>query len=257
MRQVRLVPNSDHPKFPTHVGYMSEHIRRDYIASAIAQNLLPSDAHRMADIVSLVASDDMAKPIQFWQLYSVLGQDPIVRIVQGFYERVFADEDWFTSVFARVGGIGHHVNTQASMWIDVMGGGPYYHGGEFRLNFHHTHNAMQLMTDKGAARWAHLMIDTLDNAAEHMGHDPRVRPGINTFLTHFMGKYAQEFAFENRSVFGETNPAYRRKINFLKMTAEAIEALPEAELSAALQERGVDVSQYSGKAELVNKALMI
>ena len=249
--------NPGYPKHPTRPGYMTDRIQRDYIAAAIAKGVLPKDAHRMAQIVSLDAPNDPGKPIQFWQLYSVLGQDPIVAIVSDFYRRVFADEDWFTSVFARVGGIGHHVNTQAAMWIDVMGGGPYYHGAEFRLSFHHTHNAIQLMTDKGAERWTKLMLATLDASARHMTDDPRVRPSINTFLTHFMGKYAQEFSFKDRSVFGPTNAAVKRKINFLKMTVEEIEALTEAELSVALQERGVDVSRYQNKEAMVNKALMM
>ena len=236
---------------------MSEKIQRDYITSAIANNVLPTDAHRIAQIVSLSASNDRTKPVQFWQLYSVLGQDRIVNIVGDFYERVFSDEEWFTSVFARVGGISHHINTQASMWIDVMGGGPYYHGAEFRLNFHHTHNAIQLMNEKGAERWSRLMVDTLEDSAQHMTDDPRVRPSINTFLTHFMGKYSQEFAFENCSVFGATNPAIVRKINFLRMTTEAIGALTENELREALKDRGVDVSKYGGKEDLVNKALMM
>ena len=246
-----------YPKYPTRHGYMSEKIQLDYIASAIAKDVLPADAHRVAKIVSLNASSDVTKPVQFWQLYSLLGQDRIVSIVSDFYQRVFADEDWFTSVFARVGGIGHHINTQAAMWIDVMGGGPYYHGGEYRLNFHHTHNAIQLMNEKGAERWTKLMLDTLESSAHHMTDDPRIRPSINTFLTHFMGKYSQEFAFENRSVFGPTNPAIKRKINFLKMTTEAIEALTEDELSRALEDRGVDVSKYKGKEGLVSKALMM
>ena len=200
-----------YPKYPTRHGYMSEKIQWDYITTAIEKGVLPADAHRIPQILSLNASHDIGQPIQFWQLYSQLGQDRIVGIVADFYERVFADEDWFTSVFARVGGLGHHVNTQASMWIDVMGGGPYYHGAEYRLSFHHTHNAMQLMNDKGAARWAQLMVETLDKSAHHMTDDARVRPSINTFLTYFMGKYAQEFAFENRSVFGATNPEFKLK----------------------------------------------
>lgn len=246
-----------YPRHPTQLGYMTEKTQRDYISAAIAQGLLPKDAHRIAQIVSLDASNDSSKPIQFWQLFSVLGPDPIVTIVTSFYQRVFSDEDWFTSVFARVGGIGHHVNTQASMWIDVMGGGPYYHGADFRLNFHHTHNAHQLMNEKGAARWSQLMVDTLDAAEQQMAGDPRIRPSINTFLGHFMGKYAMDFAFENRSVFGPTNPAVKRKINFLKMPSDAIEALTESELREALAELGVDVAQYSDKAALVNKALML
>jgi truncated hemoglobin YjbI len=247
----------DLPKFPTRHGHMSETVQRNYITAAIPKNLLPAEAHRTADILSLTAPSDASKPIQFWQLYSVLGQDPIVRIVQSFYERVFADEDWFTSVFARVGGIDHHIGTLASMWIDVMGGGPYYHGAEFRLNFHHQHNAMQLMNDKGAERWSSLMLATLDGESDQMTDDPRVRISINTFLSHFMTKYADDFAFENRSVFGETNPPYKRKINLMKMTTEAIAALSKDELSGALAERGVDVSKYEGKDALVGKALMM
>ena len=113
------------------------------------------------------------------------------------------------------------------------------------------------MNGKGAERWSQLMLETLDDSKHLMTNDPRIRPSINTFLNHFVGKYAQEFAFENRSVFGVTNPPIKRMINFLKMTTEAIEALTEVELSEALEERGVDVSKYSGKEQLVNKALML
>ncbi len=247
----------DLPKFPTRHGYMSEAIQHAYIAQAIEKGLLPSDAHRMPEVVSLTAPSNLSKPIQFWQLFSVIGQDPIVGIVKRFYERVFADEPWFTSVFERVGGLGHHVSTQASMWIDVMGGGPYYHGAEFRLRFHHTHNAMALMNDKGAERWVTLMRDTLDASSDLMSDDPRVRTSINTFLTYFMTKYADEFAFEDRHIFGETNGPLKRRINFMRMTTEAIEALSAQELSDALAERGVDVSQYPSKQSMVSKALMM
>ena len=247
----------DLPKFQTRPGYMTEKIQQDYISSAIAKGVLPKDAHRMADILSLTAPSDQAKPIQFWQLYSVLGQDPIVEIVQSFYQRVFEQDDWFKSVFERLGGINHHLNSQASMWIDVMGGGPYYPGAEIRLDFHHTHNAMALMNDKGAELWSKLMLETLETSSHVMTNDPRIRPSINTFLSFFMTKYAEDFQFENRSFFGDTNPAYKRKINFMKMTEQDIEALSEDELSAALADRGVDVSQYEGKAAKVNKALMM
>lgn len=252
-----IMAQVDLPKFPTQHGYMSEKIQRDYIQAAMAKGLLPEQAHRMADIVSLTAPGDAAKPIQFWQLYSLLGQEPIVAIVQNFYQRVFAQDDWFRSVFERVGPINHHINTQASMWIDVMGGGPYYHGAEFRLNFHHHHNAMQLMNDKGANLWSRLMLETLDDSAQHMTDDPRVRISINTFLAFFMTKYAEDFAFENRSFFGETNPPYKRKIDFMTMTEDAIAALSEEDLAEALSARGVDVSQYEGKSAKVKKALML
>ncbi len=252
-----IMEHVDLPKFPTRPGYMTEKIQRDYIQAAVAKQLLPTEAHRMADILSLTASSDVSKPIQFWQLYSVLGQDPILEIVQSFYQRVFEQDDWFRSVFERVGGINHHINTQASMWIDVMGGGPYYHGAEFRLNFHHTHNAMQLMNDKGAELWSQLMLEALDASPHLKAADPRVRTSINTFLSFFMGKYADAFSFENRSFFAPTNPTYRRRIDFMKMTEQAIEALSDTELAEALAQQGVDVNLYQGKAAKVSKALMM
>ncbi|MBC7283193.1 MAG: hypothetical protein H5U12_17370 [Hoeflea sp.] len=236
---------------------MSEEIQRKFIIWAIDRGLLPRDAHRMAQVISLDAPNDPGKPIQVWQLFSVLGPDRIVAIVRNFYERVFADEEWFTSPFARVGPLDHHVMTQASMWVDVMGGGPAYHGGDFRLNFHHTHNAIQVMNDKGAKRWTELMVAALDASSAHMTDDPRVRPALNTFLTYFMGKYAQEFAFADTYAFGEINPPLRRKLNFMTMSTEAIEALSEQELRQALNERGVDTSAYPQKADLVNKAQML
>jgi len=251
------VNNYSYPNFPTRNGYLTETTRNSYIKAAMANNVLPKNAHRMPHIISLSAPNDIKTPIQFWQLYSVLGQDRIVNIVKNFYQRVFDDEDWFRSVFARVGGINHHISTQSSMWLDVMGAAPFYHGGEFRLNFHHTHNAFQLMNEKGAKRWAKLMVETLDDTANHMTDDPRVRPSINTFLTHFFGKYAAEFNFTVRETFGDTNPPMKQKINFMSMTSDAVEAMSEAELKEALIDRGVDVASYQDKIQLVNKALSL
>ncbi len=45
------------------------------------------------------------------------------------------------------------------MWLNVMAGGPYYHGAEYRFNFHHTH---MLMNEKGAKRWSKLMAQALE-----------------------------------------------------------------------------------------------
>jgi hypothetical protein len=175
--------------------------------------------------------------------------------IAGLSACIFADEEWFSSVIAHVGGVNHHVGTQASMWIDVIGGGPYYHGGEFRLSFHHTHNAHRLLDEKGAKRWVKLMVDALNASDNHMTDDPRVRPSLNTFLTHFFSKYASDFGFETRETFGDINPPLKRKTNFMNMTSDAIEALSEDELKEALISRGVDVTEYQNKEELVNKAL--
>lgn len=244
-------------RYPTALGYLTERVRSQYIARAVANGQLPENAHRMPAILSLDASDDPSMPIQFWQLYSVLGQDRIVALITQFYQRVFRDEIWFRSVFEHVGGLGHHINTQSAMWIDAMGGGLAYHGGEYRLSFHHTHNAMQLMNDKGAARWVKLMNETLNDPSLDLSDDPRVKPAIATFLTFFLGKYADEFNFATTGDFGECNPVVKRKINFMKMTSDQIEALSESELTEALLARGVDISLLQTKTELVNKALSL
>ena len=246
-----------YPVYQPHNGYMTAQIQRQYIESAIRKKMLPENAHRMANIVSLIAPNDVRQPIQFWQLYSVMGQARIVDIVTRFYRRVYQDEHWFRSVFANIGNMERHINTQAAMWIDVMGGGHAYHGGEYRLSFHHTHNAMQLMNDRGAQRWVKLMQETLAEPDIDWTDDPRVRPAINTFLTYFLGKYAEEFAFTDCSAFGGLNAPVKRKINFLNMTEEAIAALTENELKDGLAMRGIDVSTYQNKQELVSKALRL
>ena len=233
---------------------MTEKIRHAYIAKAIDKKILPSTAYRMQDIVSLSAPSNSSKPIQFWQLYSVLGQKRIVRIVQNFYRRVYQDKDWFRMVFARVGDESHHVRTQSAMWLDAMGGGLKYHGAEFRLNFHHQHNAFQLMNEKGAERWIKLMVETLDTSQKYMTRDPRVRDSLNTFLGYFMDKYEEEFGFQATSVFGPNNAAVSQKMNFMNMTDADIEALSEAELKKGLAGRGVGVNKQLQKSELVELA---
>ena len=245
------MPNSNYE--PAH-GYMTERIQLGYISSAIEGKILPRNAHRMHEIVSLSAPKSQSKPIQFWQLFSILGPDRIVRIVHRFYHLVFQDEIWFKSSFERVGDMSHHVRTQSSMWLDVMGGGLKYHGAEFRLNFHHQHNALEVMNARGAERWTKLMVQALDESEKHMLEDPRVRISINTFLTHFMKKYAVDFGFENIEVFGVTNAPFKSKLNFLNMTDASIEALSEPDLREGLSGRGVDISEITDKAELIRKA---
>jgi len=254
---INAMTTYNYPSYQPKSGYMTDKIRNNYITTAVEDRLLPVNAHRMEHIISLNAPNDPVKPIQFWQLYSVLGTERIVAIMRRFYERVYNDEHWFKSVFMRVASKERHIQTQSAMWIDVMGGGQQYHGGEFRLNFHHTHNAMELMNGKGAERWASLMKKTLDEDDIDFTDDARVRPAINTFLTYFMNKYAADFNFDTRSVFGETNGRLVRRINFMNMTSDAVEALDEQELIDELSTRGIDVSAYKNKQALVDKALSL
>ncbi|MDA9989701.1 hypothetical protein N9E48_02680 [Paracoccaceae bacterium] len=248
------MPNSSYPTYTPSHGYMTESIQQKYIATSIKDKTLPDNAHRMPDIVALNASKDQSKPIQFWQLYSVLGQKRIVRIVQNFYHRVYRDEPWFSSIFARIGDTSHHVRTQSAMWLDVMGGGFKYHGAEFRLNFHHQHNAIELMNKKGAERWIRLMVQTLDDTADYMTDDPRVRISLNTFLAYFMTKYTADFGFQTNTMFGPTNSKIMQKINLRNMSDAEIEALSELELRAALTGRGFSLDENTPLQELVQKA---
>jgi len=246
-----------YPNYGTGSGYMTDSIRRKYIDYAGTCGLLPTDAHRMAAVLTLDASNDRTKPIQFWQLYSVLGSQRIVNIVSRFYDKVFADERWFVSVFERVASKERHVLTQSAMWIDAMGGGRQYHGGEFRLNLHHTHNAMELMNARGAARWVELMKATLDESQHDLTDDVRVRTAVNTILSFFMDKYADDFKFDNNFLFGDTNQALKGRINFLKMSTEQVENLSEAQLRDELAARNIDVGLLTDKQALVNKALSL
>ena len=248
------MPNPSYPAYTPSHGYMTEKIQRAYIAAAIKDKTLPDNAHRIPDIVTLDASVNPSKPIQFWQLYSVLGQKRIVRIVQNFYQRVYRDEPWFWSVFARIGDTSHHVRTQSAMWLDVMGGGFKYQGAEFRLHFHHQHNAIELMNKKGAERWIKLMVQTLDDTAEYMTDDPRIRVSLNTFFAYFTAKYAADFGFQTSIMFGQTNAPMKRKLNFMNMPDSKIEALSETELREGLIDRGVSVSGQADKSALIKLA---
>jgi hypothetical protein len=90
-----------------------------------------------------------------------------------------------------------------------------------------------------------------------MTDDPRVRLSINTFLAHFFAKYASDFKFKNRESFGETNPPFRQKTNFMNMTAKSIEALSEEDLRDALIARGIDLGGLVSKDDLVQTALTL
>ncbi len=98
-----------------------------------------------------------------------------------FYSLVFADTPnaWFRDAFARIGDLEHHVATQAAFWEDVMGGGRRYHGGEYRLHFHHTNNAAAVMNAKGATRWMFHMRHALQTHAAQLSRcDSRAVPCI-------------------------------------------------------------------------------
>lgn len=159
------------------------------------------------DARSLQANPDTSRPLYFWQLYSVLGTDRIVGIVQNLYTNIAndSDEPWLPKAFTRLSSWDHHVATQAAFWLDAMGKGKMYHGGEYRLHFHHHNNAHHIMTHQGAARWMHHMRRALDQS--DLGSDPRVRGTIEDFLHNRMEKYAAQFSFQTGDrVYTEWHP---------------------------------------------------
>jgi truncated hemoglobin YjbI len=184
-------------RYPTSYGYTTEMFRDRFITQGIKSGKLPQEAHRIANIVNLTATADPAQPLYFWQLFSLLGSTRIDKVVRIFYQIVFADpEDWFRKSFSNISSMEHHVATQSAMWKDVMGGGKYYHGGDYRLSFHHTHNAIKVMTNEGAKRWAMHMQATLSTPGLDVTEDERALPTIVEFINFFMDKYAEEFKFQ-------------------------------------------------------------
>ena len=176
-------------------GYTTAAVHDEYCE----QNPLTAMPVDTSNPYNLTAGDDPQDPLHFWQLYSILGEEAIVTIVTDFYKRVFADHEevWFRDAFVNLAPLDYHVATQASYWIDAMGGGRRYHGGEYRLHFHHQNNAAEVMTAQGASRWMYHMRNTLSHLAKSLDDlDERVRPCILEFLRTKMVTYAHQFGWE-------------------------------------------------------------
>lgn len=175
------------------VGYATAQGRVDWMRS----QGLPETSEITEDVQ---ADLDPKKPLYYWQLYSLLGPLRIEDIVRRFYTRVYDDDDDpdFRKAFTRISAMEHHVQTQTAFWVDVMGGGPAYHGGDYRLNFHHTNNAASVLNAKGAARWMFHMGNTLKEVKLNM-IDIRIKPCLVEFLRTKMKKYAKEhkWKFDN------------------------------------------------------------
>jgi len=187
---------SKYTKYIPSLGNLTDKIRYEYIMTGISLKKLPSDALDNNKITSLVASDDPNDEIFFWQLYSILGEEPIHKLIHRFYTNIFNDDDevWFRDEFIDGGNIDYHVKGQKKFWLDIMGGGPHYKGGELKLNLKHklVRNIMNL---DGANRWMYHMIKTLKELKYHKIKDKRIINCIKNFLYFFMRKYSVEFDF--------------------------------------------------------------
>ena len=162
---------------------------------------------KLKDGLLLEGSLDINEPLYIWQLYSIIGPDPILAVCRQFYTNIFNDpEDWFRLAWQNVtvdpSDIEFHVSAMSKYWIDSFGGGPKYWGGTGRLTHHHTsRHADPVMNERGAKRWAQHMkhaIRSVNLAAcnEKVGHDPRILPCLVEFLRVKVQSYAHEFNFE-------------------------------------------------------------
>ena len=150
---------------------------------------------------SLEASMDITKPLYYWQLFSILGRDPIVDIMTRFYVSIFEDDDkeyaWFSQTFRDIASLDYHINAQAAYWIDSMGGGKLYPGGSRRINFHHSSSeSLPVMTAPGAKRWMYFMRNSIRNQDFSEYNDPRIVPCLVDFLKVKMIAYAAHHNFE-------------------------------------------------------------
>lgn len=178
-----------YPIFIPNYGNLTNKIMKEYLLTYYSINILDNN-----DITSLVASNDKTKPLYFWQLYSILGEKKIEDLIRQFYRNIFNDKNnkWFSDEFIEIGSIEYHVKGQKKFWLDIMGGGEYYTGGEKKLHYHHK-LVKNIMTEKGANIWMYHMNNALDKM--EYKEDIRIRKCIDVFLNHFMVKYAIEFDF--------------------------------------------------------------
>merc|ERR1711959_132880 len=100
-----------------------------------------------------------------------------MKIVENLYTRIAADaeEPWLPDAFTRISDWDHHVATQAAFWLDAMGRGKCYHGGEYRLQFHHHHNAGHVMTQQGGCitcdlHWMNLILAQIRASETPLSH---------------------------------------------------------------------------------------
>mmetsp|Transcript_19692 Transcript_19692/g.46024 ORF Transcript_19692/g.46024 Transcript_19692/m.46024 type:complete len:241 (-) Transcript_19692:286-1008(-) len=225
MTMNRQPANASTSLYEPSYGYMTKKFRAKYLEwcgwpSSITYMLrtgatLDGDNNTQDDLIlSLQASTNTNDPLYFWQLYSLIGEELVLELLTNFYDRVFDDTEefhWFRAIFEELTSKQYHIIAQTYMWLDCFGCGRMYHGGEFRLDFHHRQtSAFTIMNGRGAERWIHHMKAALDDEIP-IGNevtDSRIRVAINTFLQFFLEYYGDSFGFEVApNVFGDVSKA--------------------------------------------------
>ena len=152
-------------------GNLTNKIKYEYLNLYIKQNKLSSNIFDDEEINGLYASNDLNKSLYFWQIYSIIGKEPIHKLITIFYTSIFESKTdlWFKEEFEDLGSLEHHINRQTEFWLDVMGGGPLYKGNMIKLNKKHK-LVQNIMTEKGANKWMYFMINAINNMKEELYH---------------------------------------------------------------------------------------
>lgn len=176
------------------LGYLTEFFRKEYI-----NNKLNHTEFKEQSVISLNHLDNNTDHLYFWQLYSVLGEERIHCLIEKFYKNIFDDKTdlFFSNTFKSFGTVNYHLIGQKQFWLDVMGGGKKYAGGEYRLKRHHDF-AKIIMNKRGAARWLMHMENTVYDNTLDLTNDERVKYCILDFIHFFMKKYAVEYNFGSK-----------------------------------------------------------
>lgn len=172
-------------------GYTTCILRKEFMET------IHPDLREDPKIITLNGHENDTNNLYFWQLYSILGEDRITQLITDFYENVFNDteDQFFSKVFKEFGTLEYHIKGQTNFWLDAMGGGKRYPGGEYRIKRHHD-LAKKIMNLKGALRWLQHMKNSLNKATTDLTDDPRVKPCIIEFINFFMKKYGEEYQFK-------------------------------------------------------------
>ena len=97
----------NYPNYDPSEGNLTIKIRDEYIKYCIKNDSLPTNSFELKKITSLIASNNKADKLYFWQLYSILGENPIKNLITVFYTRIFNDKKnkWFRDEFIELGNL--------------------------------------------------------------------------------------------------------------------------------------------------------
>lgn len=182
----------NYPNFNPILGYLTDENRKIFIKYILKDfnNL------NYKNINSLIASNNKHDELYFWQLFSILGENNIKLIIETFYKKIFNEKnlELFHNKFIKSGNLDYHIKHQSNYWIDVMGGGKKYLGGEELLNYKHE-KIKDIMNFQNSKIWIKYMLETLFDLKYHELNDTRIFKTLKDFIYFKMNIYSKEFNY--------------------------------------------------------------